>query len=120
MQDAILLGNGRQYVLHGWVVMPTHVHTLLTPIDTSLSRIMQSIKGYSSKEIQKKIGGPQTLWQPEYFDWWIRDEKLFSRVLSYIEWNPVKAHLCEDPKHWPYSSANEFAWKLSKADGTSL
>ncbi|HEY0867405.1 MAG TPA: hypothetical protein VGE01_08505 [Fimbriimonas sp.] len=27
-------------------------------------------------------------------------------MLRYLEWNPVKAKLCTDPKHWHWNSAN--------------
>jgi hypothetical protein len=29
----------------------------------------------------------------------------FENVITYIEDNPVKAHLCEKPEDWPFSSA---------------
>lgn len=107
VQEAILWGDEKRYDLHGWVIMPTHVHVLLTPQEAEpLAKIVQALKGFSSKEIQKKIGGDGRLWQPDYFDRFIRDEEHFIRVLSYIEWNPVKAGLTDDPSHWPYSSAN--------------
>jgi hypothetical protein len=44
-------------------------------------------------------------WQDETFDHWIRNEREFSRVLHYIENNPVKAGLANGPRDWPWSSA---------------
>lgn len=87
--------------------MPNHVHVLLTPHDDrSLKSIVQPLKSFSAVEIRKQLGDSGSVWQPDYFDRLIRDEGHFERVLRYIEWNPVKAGLCSDPKHWPHSSAN--------------
>ena len=107
VQDALIHGHGRQYTLHNWVIMPTHVHMLLRPeAHATLAKIMQSIKGFSSKEIGRALQKSGRIWQPEYFDRAIRNVDQFARTAAYIEWNPVKAKLCVEPADWPFSSAN--------------
>jgi len=107
VQETLIQRHLKLYSLHAWCVMPTHVHVLLTPSGNwSLGTIVQRIKGPSSREIGKRLVFEKPLWEPDYFDRYIRDERHFDRVLAYIEWNPVKAKLCTDPTRWPYSSAN--------------
>lgn len=111
VQNALVFGHGQKYELHSWVVMPNYVHVLLTPFDsTSLAKIVQSIKGFSSHEMNQKLGNRGRQWQPEYFDRAIRDHEHFEKTCRYIEWNPVKAGLAVDPSDFPFSSANPIAF----------
>ncbi len=104
-------------MLHAWVVMPNHVHVLLTPLENvTLEEILRTQKSISSTRINKLLGKQGRLWQPDYFDRLIRDEKHFNGVVHYIEWNPVKAGLCVDPADWTWSSAYRHAKPLEPAD----
>lgn len=110
VQETLFANHGILYDLKGWVVMPNHVHVLLAPQpDVPLKRIVQSLKGSSAVQINRALGRTGRIWQPDYFDRYIRDSDHFYRTLKYIEWNPVKAKLCQDPALWPWSSANENA-----------
>jgi REP element-mobilizing transposase RayT len=102
--DAIRFYHGSRYDLHAFVVMPNHVHILITP-NGKLGAIIGSLKSYTSREIHRLFGGEGALWQPDYFDRAIRSEEHFHRVKKYIEWYPVKAGLVFDPRHWQQSSA---------------
>jgi len=94
-------------VLHAFALMPNHVHVLVTPDPSlSLGDFMKKLKGGSSLAINRAIGESGRLWQPDYFDRLIRDDDHFDKTLKYIEWNPVKANLCVDPKHFHHSSAH--------------
>lgn len=105
--DSIRFGHGRRYVLHAYVVMPNHVHILITPSPgQSLAKIIGTMKGFTSREIHKKFGTSGELWQADYFDRFMRDEQHFLRTARYIELNPVKAKLVVDPTHWMESSAS--------------
>jgi REP element-mobilizing transposase RayT len=120
VQESLFFGHGRDLSLHAWSIMPNHVHALFTPLPGKLLKdIMRDMKGYTSRAINRLLGLRGQLWEEDYFDRWIRDDDHFSRVAAYIEWNPVKAKLCPDPKHWPWSSANEGAWARLSTDVTS-
>ena len=93
------------YVLHAYVVMPNHVHTLLTPL-TPLRRITGGIKGVSARDANATLGRTgKAFWQDESFDHWIRNVGQFERIRKYIEHNPVKAGLTKRPEDWRRSSA---------------
>ncbi|HRK22775.1 MAG TPA: transposase [Fimbriimonadaceae bacterium] len=98
------------FVLHDWVVMPNHVHVLLTPASgITLERIVHACKSFTSKEIQRHFSLGGRLWQEDYLDRYIRDDRHFEGVSNYIRHNPVKAKLVQDASLWPYSSANRVA-----------
>src|SRR5258708_50216 len=106
VQESLLHFDDQRYVLSAWVVMPNHVHTLLTPhASWSLSEIMKSMKSFTSHEANKILGRSGKFWMEDYFDRYIRDEKHFASAITYIENNPVKAGLCRRPEDWAFSSA---------------
>jgi putative DNA methylase len=70
-----------------------------------LARIMHSIKSFTSSEANKILNRNGRFWQKEYFDRYIRNAKQFAKTIAYIENNPVKANLCDDPEDWSFSSA---------------
>ncbi len=95
------------YLLHEFVIMPDHLHLILTPgRETSLEKAVQLIKGGSSFRIHKERGGKMDIWQVGFHDWTIRDWKDWKAKTNYIYMNPVKARLCERPEDWAFSSAN--------------
>jgi REP element-mobilizing transposase RayT len=106
VQESLLHFDAQRYWLSGWVVMPNHVHLLLTPnAHWSLSNIMKSFKSYTSHEANKLLDQHGQFWVEDYFDRYVRDKKHFANAVAYIENNPVKARLCGKPEYWPFSSA---------------
>ncbi|MBS2000648.1 MAG: transposase [Candidatus Obscuribacterales bacterium] len=106
VQRAMLFFDGERYDLHGWVVMPNHVHALFTPKKADgLAEIVGGWKSYTAKEANKILGRKGPFWQKEYYDRVVRNPRHFDRVKDYIENNPVKAGLCKTPQEWKYTSA---------------
>lgn len=98
--------DGTRYRLHAWVVMPNHVHVVATiHPDQLLSRIAHAWKSYSAHRIRRLAGVSGPIWQPEYWDRFIRNERHFASAVAYVEGNPVAAGLAQWPGDWPYSSA---------------
>ncbi len=106
VRDALLFGNGTDYDLLAWVVMPNHVHVLahLSP-GNDLARQLQRWKSFTSHEINRALERTGPFWAREYFDRFIRNEEHLNRALEYIENNPVTAGLCSSPGEWLLSSA---------------
>ena len=106
VQDSLLKFDGSRYHLFSWVVMPNHVHSLITRFeDYELSDILHSLKSFTAHEANKILHRDGQFWIEDYFDRYIRSEEHFERTVKYIENNPVKAGLCSRPEDWPYSSA---------------
>ena len=96
------MGN---YQLHSYVVMPNHVHLLVTPC-VPVSRLTHSLKRFTAKEANRILdltGKP--FWQDESYDRTVRDDTEFQRIARYIESNPVKSGLVATPEEFPWSSA---------------
>jgi len=105
--DALQFGEQRleQYQRHAWVVMPNHVHLLLTPL-VPASRLQKSLKGFTAREANKILGRTgEPFWQRESYDHWARNEKEFQRIVTYIENNPVTAGLAARAEDYRWSSA---------------
>ena len=95
------------YLLHEFVLMPNHLHLLLTPgHKTSLEKAMQLIKGGSSYEIHKRRGDRSEIWQSGFHEATIRDERDFQAKTNYLRMNPVEAGLVEKPVDWRHGSAS--------------
>ncbi len=94
------------YNLHAFVVMPNHVHVLLTP-RVPPSRLLKSLKGFTAREANRTLGQTgKPFWQRESYDHWVRSQAEFQRILAYIENNPVKAGLVTQAWDYPWSSAS--------------
>ena len=95
------------YLLHEFVLMPNHLHLLLTPgVSTTLEKAMQLIKGGSSHEIHQQRGHKMEIWQPGFHEWTVRDSRDCENKREYIRMNPVRAKLVDQPQEWLYSSAS--------------
>ena len=93
------------YLLHEFVIMPDHMHVILTPL-TSLEKAVQFIKGGFSYRAKKELGSNLEIWQKGFSDHRIRDANDYGIHAIYVRRNPVRKHLCERAEQYPYSSAN--------------
>jgi REP element-mobilizing transposase RayT len=81
--------DGDRYHLDEFVVMPNHVHVLVTPLGGNLlSDILHSWKSFSASEINKRLARTGTLWQKETFDHIVRSPESLRRIREYIRDNP--------------------------------
>jgi putative transposase len=109
MADVLLHYRSQQkYLLHEFVVMPNHVHALITPADT-LERCIQLIKGGFSFRAKKQLAFTGEIWQQRFHDRRVRDSLEFNRFRQYIHENPVRRGLCDEPSAFPWSSANRLS-----------
>jgi putative transposase len=83
------------YKLHAFVIMPYHLHLLITPIE-SVEKSVQLTKGGFSFRAKRELTWTAEIWQPGFTDHRIRDEEDWSRHLQYISSNPIEARLAED------------------------
>jgi len=91
-----------RFQLHAFVVMPAHIHLLLTPSPKiSLEKTMQYIKGGFSFQLKSKFD----VWEKSYTNHRVLNAEDYVRHVEYIEQNPVRARLVEQPKAFLFSSA---------------
>lgn len=118
MDDAFLQAlehTRRRFEMYvfGYVVMPEHVHLLVSePASGLLPSFMQILK--SKVSLQARRQGPSTaemphFWQERYYDHNVRNHEGFVTQLRYIHRNPVKRGLCALPQNWKWSSFRAWA-----------
>jgi len=94
------------YTLHAFVVMPNHVHLLVTP-KVDLPKLTKSLKGITAKRANAILGlTGSPFWQDECYDHLVRNQQEFGRIKAYIEYNPVRACLVREPSQYRWSSAS--------------
>ena len=96
----------RKFLLHEFVVMPNHIHLLLTPTGIALERAMQFVKGGFSYRVKKELGLDLEIWERGYVDHRIRDAADYGRHVAYIWQNPVEARIANCAEDSPYCSAH--------------
>jgi len=101
-----IYGYRRQgkFLLHAFVLMPEHVHLLLTPAET-LERSVQLIKGGYSHAFGVEFGKHKEIWQRGFTDHRIRDDRDFEKHRQYIHNNPVARRLVDRAAEYRYCSA---------------
>jgi REP element-mobilizing transposase RayT len=93
------------YQLHAYVVMPNHVHLLITP-SVEVAKITHSLKRFTGREANRFLGLiGQPFWQDESYDHLVRGPEELKRIMRYIESNPVRAGLVTKPHLFHWSSA---------------
>ena len=91
--------------IHAYVLMPNHLHLLVSPSDASgLGRMMQWIGRHYVPYFNHKYQRMGTLWQGRYKATVIDSEQYFMMCSRYIELNPVRAGIASDPADYPWSS----------------
>ncbi len=96
------------YLLHEFVLMPNHLHLILTPAESvSLEKAIQLIKGGSSHEIHRVRGGKLQIWQPGFHESRVTDWMDYKKKADYVQFNPVVAKLVGRPQDWLYGSASD-------------
>ena len=96
----------------GYVVMPEHVHLLVSePADFLLPKAMQILKTAVSIRARKNTdrSARSPFWLARYFDHNVRNCAGFETQLRYIHRNPVKRGLCLAPEDWLWSSFRAYA-----------
>ncbi|MBL9151913.1 MAG: transposase [Verrucomicrobiales bacterium] len=89
-------GDETRYRLHAWIVMPNHVHVLVTLAEEAkLENEVGAWKSISARRINRLLGQSGAVWQEDYFDRLVRDRDHFANCVRYIRRNPEKARLPE-------------------------
>jgi putative transposase len=94
-----------KFKVHEFVVMPDHVHVLLTVgPEMSIEKAVQMMKGNFSYRAKKELGYPWQVWQKGFSEVQVTTEASFIQHQSYIDENPVRAGLARSAEVFPYCS----------------
>jgi REP-associated tyrosine transposase len=104
--DCCTYGHDKKYNLRVAVVMPEHVHLILTPlVDLErssmfhLHKILRSIKSFSARKINEELSRG-ALWQEESFDHVLRSSENLDAKIAYVLANPVRRGLVNLPEEY--------------------
>jgi REP element-mobilizing transposase RayT len=107
--ECCLHDNGVKLDLRVAVVMPDHVHLILTPLVNhtameiySLAEIMDAVKGVAAHKINRVLSRKGRVWQPESFDHVLRTSENLDAKMIYLLENPVRAGLVEHSNDYPW------------------
>jgi putative transposase len=107
MPDFSVLRRNFQLRVYGYVVIPEHVHMLLSePQHRTLAHVIKSLKQGVARRL---IATSPHFWEKRYYDFNIRNHSQFVEKLRYIHRNPVKRELCTRPEDWEWSSFRHYA-----------
>lgn len=92
--DALLHFDGERYNLREYIIMPNHVHLLISPLNGHLlSDILHSIKSFTANQINRLLSEKlEPVWQKESFDHIVRSPEQVERIRQYIRDNPKGMH----------------------------
>ena len=111
-----------RFVVVGYVVMPEHIHLLLTEPEVGTpSTVMQVLKQRTARALlpprtrsnprQRDLFGDEpkrSFWQERFYDFNVFTTKKRVEKLKYIHQNPVKRGLVESPEDWRWSSYRSY------------
>jgi REP element-mobilizing transposase RayT len=84
------------------VVMPDHIHFVAKLEGASIAALMHSLKSYTANEINKMLGRKGHVWERQYYERGIRDEKSLNELIVYCLENPVRKGLVNDFRDYQY------------------
>ena len=113
-ENIIKVKKRHPFYLDAMVVMPDHLHMLMTlpKKDNDFAKRWMLIKSGFSRQLPKteRINksrihkGERGIWQRRYWEHLIRDDKDYERQVDYIHYNPVKHGYVTRPTCWQYST----------------
>lgn len=116
------------YKLVGYVIMPDHVHLIVNPIDSDVSKFLHKLNGNSARRIidwlkdendekllsellltnEQSKAHRYSVWQrnPSVID--LYSHKFLRQKMRYVHLNPIRAELCDHPAKWKWSSYHAY------------
>ncbi|MDR3741155.1 MAG: transposase [Terracidiphilus sp.] len=93
----------REFQLHDFVIMPDHLHALVTVDDgMTIEKAMQLIKGRFSYRLSHEFGFAGEVWQRGFSEEQVMNRIAFEKYRDYIAKNPVKAGLVVGREEYPF------------------
>lgn len=100
------------FKLYHYVLMTNHVHLVIEPSEGggSLSEIMKVINLAYAQHYKRKYRHTGHFWQDRYKSIIISKDGYLLACGSYVELNPVRAKIVEDPKDYTWSSYRVYGY----------
>lgn len=93
----------RKFELHDFVIMPDHLHLLLTVYnEMTIEKAMQFVKGRYSYRLKHEFEYLGEVWQRGFSEVQVMNRENFEAHREYIAQNPVKAGLAGSAEEFPF------------------
>lgn len=120
-------------IIHAWVLMPSHLHMVISTNGKPLESIMQDFKKHTSRAIVKELGRinesrkewlmrafgqaaekikrvtSYKVWQDGNRPIQLDTNQLQEQKIDYIHHNPVEAEIVDEVAYYWYSSARDYS-----------
>src|SRR5262245_8488673 len=122
------LQEQQRLTVYGYVILDNHLHLIASApdlgkeigdcksftarriidylVERKVHTLLQQLEYYKARH---KSDRRYQLWQEGSHPQWIQNEEMMLQKLEYIHNNPVKRGFVDDPVHWRYSSARNYA-----------
>jgi putative transposase len=91
--------------IHAWVFMTNHIHLLMTPsCPTGISRTMQFLGRHYVRYFNYQYKRSGTLYEGRFKSSIVQNKRYLLACQRYIELNPVRAAMVDDPADYIWSS----------------
>ncbi|MCB2262746.1 MAG: transposase [Candidatus Thiosymbion ectosymbiont of Robbea hypermnestra] len=127
LESLRFLQSQDRLILYGYVILENHCHLLAAGAD--LAKAIASFKSFTARRIVKrlrerhspvlellafhkarhKVDREHQVWQEGSHPEQIQGEAMMRQKLEYIHNNPVARGYVDNPVHWRYSSARNYA-----------
>jgi putative transposase len=115
MMMHLLLEASRKHevAVHSYVLMSNHVHLLVTPTSAEgMPLMMQQVGRSYVRRFNDSQGRSGTLFEGRYRSSLVQTERFLLACMSYIDLNPVRAHICAQPQDYRWSSYAHYSGGL--------
>ena len=103
IKDSLFYLDKKDYKLISYCIMPNHVHMIIYKLQKPLYKIMQVLKGFTAREINKVLNRKGKFWHIESYDNVVRSRNELHNKIEYVLNNPVKAGLVANRDNWQHS-----------------
>ena len=95
--------------LYAWCLMTNHIHVIAEPADDAmtLSELMKRANGRQAAYVNRLEGRSGALWEGRYKASPIQQDSYLLSCCRYVELNPVRAGMVENPGDYRWSSYRE-------------
>ena len=99
------LRTRQRHQVHAYVLMPDHVHLIVTPRECSnVSKVMHSLKLHTARQIGALLGTKGGIWQARFYERALRTQKDLEEAFTYVHDNPIRVRLVDRPEDYGWSS----------------
>ena len=98
------LKDRKPFELYGYCLMSNHFHLLIRPMESTISRIVQSLLVSHTQRYHQHHQSGGHVWQGRFKSPVIQNDEHALTVLRYIEANPLRAGIVKDAADYRWSS----------------